>query len=74
MTMPGKDKSKESSDPALRAGEPKSKAPENNDESLREEARGIKATQFDGNPNVAKAPDSTVGVQDDTPWKLKKKD
>ena len=74
MTMPGKDKRREPSDPALRAGEPQSKATENDEDRLKEEAQGRKATQFDGNPNVEKAPDSTVGVQDDTPWKLKKKD
>lgn len=74
MTMSGKDKRKEGNDPALRAGAPHSKATENQEDRSKEDAKGPKATQFDGNPNVEKAPDSTIGVQDDTPWKLKKKD
>ena len=61
-------------DPALRGGKPLSERPAKHDKNLEDEAKGEKATQFDGNPNVEQAPEGPLGPQDDTPWRLKKKD
>lgn len=61
-------------DPALSGGKPQSQRPANHDKNLEEEAKGEKATQFDGNPNVEQAPEGPFGPKDDTPWRLKKKD
>ena len=72
MNKQGKDP-KDLNDPALRGSHPEPDTPKR-DQGLKEEAEGKKATQFDGNPNVDKAPDGALGPQDDTPWKLKKKD
>lgn len=38
----------------------------------REEAKGHKATQFDGNPNPQGTDYTTFGPKDDTPMKLEK--
>lgn len=73
MSTQGKDP-KDRNDPARRGGQTPSAMPSKHDRSLQEEAEGKKATRFDGNPNVDQAPDGALGPQDDTPWKLKKKD
>lgn len=60
-------------DPAREALERGSESPQEDKQLLRDESEGRKATQFDGNPNVQKAPAGPLGPQDDTPWKLPKK-
>lgn len=61
-------------DPARQTGERRPDDSQTDKQRLKDEAEGRKATQFDGSPNVRKAPEDAVGPQDDTPWKLPKKD
>lgn len=72
MTTSQKHSDKDLRDPARQTIDQKPAQP-NHDKNLGEEARGEKATQFDGNPNVEKADDGLFSPKDDTPWSLKKK-
>jgi len=74
MTQTDKDKNPSNFDPARQQGQGQKNALRPDDQKLKDEAEGRKATQFDGNPNVEKASDGPFGPQDDTPWRLKKKD
>lgn len=61
-------------DPARQDLDKTSGKADSDTENLKDEAEQRKATQFDGNPNVQKAPEGPLGPTDDTPWKLKKKE
>lgn len=70
---------KEPHDPAQRDPNPREELeidlPNKNSETPydKQDIKGDKATQFDGNPNPTATPTNTFKPQDDTPGKLDKK-
>lgn len=76
MTLPSKDQHDKSAgvtDPARTAADRTANDASQDKQRLKDEAEGKKATRFDGNPNVDKAPDGVLGPKDDTPWRIPKK-